>query len=677
MSRPNLSRRRFLQLAGLTGAALAASASGGAYALWQAASGELPPNLSPYFERAAWRWSPTAPQRLILVLTPASANTFGAYLAEILSAEGLHSFHLATLDEVSAQSLEQFPLILLGEGELTQTQTDQLAGYVSAGGRLIAMRPSARLAEALGFERASGVTTDGYLQIAAGSRWNDALVAEPVQFHGEADHYTSGQADVVAWLAANALRSTAEARSDRPAVLWRSVGQGRAVIWAFDLARSVALTRQGNPAWANQVRASDDGFIRAQDMFPGWVDVERLEIPQADEQMRLLSRLITDLLAEVAPLPRLWYFPGAASALLIATGDAHQNPASAMEDVLQRVERRHGRMSIYYSPPSDSDARRVLRRARGLAGALPVIGSSLSGQTPSPSQVAAWLRRGHEFGLHPYVEEGLEIGWLRYWEEFTGLGYGPVPPTVRTHRILWTGWVETARLQASYGIRLNLDYYHYGNFLRRRDGAWAFGHLTGSGLPMRFVDEQGRVLDIYQQPTQLVDEQMMRMPWGSGGETGFTPEEAVEASRQVLARAQQPGGWAAIAAQFHVDPFAFGPEWSAKFGRWLEGTLDIAVDLGIPIYSAEEWLAFTETRDAAQVENWQAEGGRLRFELRAPDVEGVELTLMLPARWTGRQLNELRVDRQSMTPAARAIAGLEYGWVSIAAGDHLIEATYA
>lgn len=671
MSRPNLSRRRFLQIAGLSGAALVASTGVGAYALWRAASGEPPPRLSPYFERNAWRWSPTAPQRLILVMIPASANTFGAYLAEILAAEGLNSFYLATVDEIPVQSLGQFPLILLGEGELTSAQVERLASYVSAGGRLIAMRPQARLAEVLGFERAIGTTTGGYVQIAADSRWKDAMVAVPLQFHGEADHYLPGQADVVAWLA------SAEVRGDRPAVLWRSVGPGQAVIWAFDLARSLALTRQGNPAWANQVRASDDGFVRAQDMFPGWVDVERLEIPQADEQMRLLSRLITDLLAEVAPLPRLWYFPGAAQAMLIATGDAHQNPATAVEDVLQRVERRNGRMSVYYTPPSDNDVRRMLRRARGLAGSLPVVGAEIGGQYPTPAQITNWLKRGHEFGLHPYVEEGLELGWVRYWEDFTGLGYGPVPPTVRTHRILWTGWAETARVQASHGIRLNLDYYHYGAFLRRRDGAWAFGHLTGSGLPMRFVDEQGRVLNIFQQLTQLVDEQMMRMPWGTGGEAGFTPEEAVEASRQVLARAQQPGGWAAIAAQFHIDPFAFGPEWSARFGRWLEGTLDIAVALNIPIYSAEEWLAFIEARDAATFEGWQIEGERALFEIRGRAVEGVELTLMLPVRWMGRQLNELRVDGQSVIPADRVVAGIEYSWVVVAAGEHRIEVIYA
>jgi hypothetical protein len=348
-----------------------------------------------------------------------------------------------------------------------------------------------------------------------------------------------------------------------------------------------------------------------------------------------------------------------------------------VEDVLQRVERRGGRMSIYYTPPSDNDLRRMVRRARGLMSAAPVIGGQLAGTLPTPSQIAAWLRRGHEFGLHPYVEEGLEPGWQRYWKEFTGMGYGPVPPTARTHRVLWTGWVETARTQAAHGIRMNLDYYHYGPFLRKSDDVWAFGHLTGSGLPMRFVDEQGRVLDVFQQLTQLVDEQMMQMPWGTGGEAGFEPEAAVEASRQVLTRAQQPGGWAAIGGQFHVDSFAFGPDWSARFGRWLEGTLDCAVALGIPIYSAEEWLAFTGVRDAATFENIQAEGGTLCFQLRAPTLEGVELALMLPARWLSKSLTELRVDGQNMRPSTRVVAGLEYGWATVAANDHTVEAFYA
>ncbi|HRE25846.1 MAG TPA: hypothetical protein PK954_04370, partial [Anaerolineales bacterium] len=124
---------------------------------------------------------------------------------------------------------------------------------------------------------------------------------------------------------------------------------------------------------------------------------------------------------------------------------------------------------------------------RNLAGDLPAVGEALRGSRPTPADIRRWSARGHEFGLHPYVEEGLEPGWGRYWQEFTGLGYGPVSPTVRTHRILWNGWSETARVQAMHGIRMNLDFYHYGTAFQKPGGEWVNGHFTGSGLSMRFV----------------------------------------------------------------------------------------------------------------------------------------------------------------------------------------------
>jgi LCP family protein required for cell wall assembly len=53
-------------------------------------------------------------------------------------------------------------------------------------------------------------------------------------------------------------------------------------------------TRQGNPAWAGLERDGDsDNVIRTGDMFvpsgsqPGWVDMAKVAIPQADEQQRL------------------------------------------------------------------------------------------------------------------------------------------------------------------------------------------------------------------------------------------------------------------------------------------------------------------------------------------------------------------------------------------------------
>ena len=117
-----------------------------------------------------------------------------------------------------------------------------------------------------------------------------------------------------------------------PAVTLHSVGSngGSASAFAFDLARSVVLTRQGNPAWAGQER---DGIapIRSDDLFygaaagdpqPDWVDLTKVAIPQADEQQRLLAG--PDPRAASASRCRgFWYFPSGQKAVVMLTGDEH------------------------------------------------------------------------------------------------------------------------------------------------------------------------------------------------------------------------------------------------------------------------------------------------------------------------------------------------------------------
>ena len=80
--------------------------------------------------------------------------------------------------------------------------------------------------------------------------------------------------------------------------------RGQAAAFTYDLARSVVYTRQGNPDWAGQER---DGSppIRPDDMFyPDWIDLDKVAIPQADEQQRLLVNLILHMNADRKPLPR-------------------------------------------------------------------------------------------------------------------------------------------------------------------------------------------------------------------------------------------------------------------------------------------------------------------------------------------------------------------------------------
>ena len=673
--RPKISRRRFLKLAGAAGAlGILALLS---YSLLREARGEAPPSGSPYAPvdiMENWPSRPAAASPILVLINGRADNPFGLYLAEILRAEGLNCFQIARTSDLGNAPLEWYDLVLLAEGALGDDQVKLLEGYVTRGGRLVAMRPDARLTSLLGVERVAGSTAEGYVQVEASHPVGRGIATETLQFHGTADHYRLAGAQVVAWLA-----SDADTRTDFPALTVHRHQRGQAALWAFDLARSVAYTRQGNPAWADQERDGVKG-IRAADMFTSWVNLDRLPIPQADEQQRLLANLLSALTQDARPLPRLWYFPGAAQTMFIPTGDSHQNPAYAIEDVLARVEQRGGHMSIYYTAYPSSDLRRAAQKNVLRATNLPLVGDVLTHRftSPTPSQVADWRARGHEFGLHPFVEEGLEAGWGHYWQEFTGMGYGPVSPTTRTHRVLWGGWVETARAQAAYGMRLNLDYYHLGPAFRNEAGEWPCGYFTGSGLPMKFMDEQGRILNIYQQATQLADEHLLVMPWVTGEVAGLAAEEAVEVSRTLLRRSLD-GAYGAITAQFHVDPFALGGQAAGEEVHWLEGTLDYAAAQGIPIWSGLEWLRFTEIRHDANLVDvqWHPASHRLSFDLVAQAVPGIELSVMIPLQHAEARLVQMEVDGVPVEHHTRELGSVSYGWVSIPAGFHRVAAIYA
>ena len=78
--------------------------------------------------------------------------------------------------------------------------------------------------------------------------------------------------------------------------------------------------------------AGRDGIvpIRSNDMFfgagqPDWIDLDKVAIPQADEQQRLLANLILHMNRARKPLPRFWYLPRGAKAALVMTGDDHGN----------------------------------------------------------------------------------------------------------------------------------------------------------------------------------------------------------------------------------------------------------------------------------------------------------------------------------------------------------------
>lgn len=608
--------------------------------------------------------TPPAPDVPLLLISPGGPGVdFSPYLAEILRAEGLIAFRTASLAQLDVATLARFPIAILAAGAVGEAQAAMLRAFVAGGGGLVGIRPDPRLAELFGVSPLGATAIGDYLRPEPAAPEAAGLTVGPLQVHGPYDR-----------LALAGARPVAVSAGGDPLVTIHRFGAGAAALWSFDLARVVALIRQGNPLWADQDRDAIEA-VRAADMFVDWIDLDRIGVPQADEHQRLFAAVVESLLPEAPPLPRLWYLPGAAPAALVATGDAHGSRVSHVEQVLGAVERRGGTASIYYTPPPTGASGRLSRKARWAAEVAPLVGSAIQSDDPlpGPAQVAEWRMRGHEFGIHPYVEGGLEPGYNAHWNEFVKYGYGPLPPTVRTHRILWRGWVDNALVQARYGLRMNLDHYHIGSAVRRPDGAWTMGYLSGTGLPMRFVREDGALLSVYQQHTHLVDEHLMNV-FDTGHEMGLSGAEAAALTIAQIAESVQRFP-AALGLQCHVDPFLMGGDRAQQVGSWLEATLDYAAAQGLPILSAERWLAFTEARAATTIAGLTWERGALRFTVEAPP-SPEPLTLLLPARHGAAALRELQVGGQTTPTSTRMVGDRQYAAVVIAAGTRSIAASY-
>jgi len=284
MKKRPLTRRDFLKLAGVGTAVVVPSALG--YGVFRSAQGEYPVERSPYVETVhTSNLDGSVP--ILLIVNRESANPFGIYLGEILRAEGVNCFHTADLSSIQGGLLEKYDIVVLAETPLSASQAEMLEGYVARGGRLVGMRPDDRLGSVFGVERSEGDISEGYIKTESSHPAGEGINPSTLQFHGSANLYRLAGAQTVAW-----LYTDRDTSSENPAVTLNVSGDGMTALFAFDLAKSIAYTRQGNPEMINQDVDGLNG-VRTVDMFLDWIDLERIEIPQADEQQRLFVHILS------------------------------------------------------------------------------------------------------------------------------------------------------------------------------------------------------------------------------------------------------------------------------------------------------------------------------------------------------------------------------------------------
>ena len=580
--------------------------------------------------------SPTdGPGGPILVISSTS-SPYSRYFSEILRAEGLNEFATADLSTISPTTLGAYDVVILADMVLTAPQVTMFSDWVNGGGKLICMRPDKKLAALLGLATQPSTIVNGYLLVDGSTAPGAGIVTQTIQFHGTADVYTLAGARSVA-----TLYSTALAATPNPAVTLNSVGSlgGQAAAFTYDLARSVVYTRQGNLAWAGQER---DGFvpIRSDDMFfdpagADWVDLNKVAIPQADEQQRLLANLVLYMNRDRRPLPRFWYLPRGNKAVVVMTGDDHANGyTTAHFDSFKAA-----------SAAGCSVANWECIRAT----------SYIYTNTPiSNAEAAAYNTDGFEIGVHvttnclDWTPASLQTFYTNQLNTFASLFPSvPAPRTNRTHCIAWSDYATQPQVELSKGIRFDTNYYYWPqSWINNRPG-----FFTGSGIPMRFVDQIGAFIDVYQATTQMTDE--------SGQTYPFT-------INTLLDNAVGPSGYYGVfTANMHNDVLA---------SPGADAIVTSAKAHGVPVVTSRQMLDWLDSRNGSSFSGLTWNGSALSFSI-AVGVGANGLQAMVPTTVAAGKLTTVTLNGSAVAFTKQTIKGIEYAIFQVAAGTY--QATYA
>ncbi len=574
-----------------------------------------------------------------LLLISSALNPFSGYYAEIIRTEGLNAFAETDISLLTPAMLSAHDVAILGDMSLTSGQVALLSDWVNGGGKLIAMRPDKQLSDLLGLSDLSATISDAYLRVDTSSGPGVGIVNETIQYHGSADLYSLNGAISLATLYSDAATTTSH-----PAVTLNNIGAngGQAASFAYDLSRSVVYSRQGNPAWSGQDR---DGYapIRSDDLFygaavidrqPDWVDMNKVAVPQADEQQRLLANLIIRMNQNKKPLPRFWYFPRSLPAVVVMTGDDHGNNGTA------------GRFDSYVaaSPPNCSvDNWECIRGTSYIFTKSPL----------SNMQALAYTAAGFEIALHvstncvdwtPSTLESFYAAQLSAWQ----LKYDtlPAPKTHRTHCIAWSDYATQPVVESAHGIRLDTTYYYYPS-------AWVSdrpGFFTGSGMPMRFADSTGTLIDVYQAATQMTDESGQTFPLTINAllDSAIGPE----------------GYYGVFVANMHTDE-------AASSGS--DSIVDSARARGIPVISARQLLKWLDGRNTSTFSSLEWNGSVLGFSITAAqDANG--LVAMVPVT-DGQTVTNITRNGAPVVFAKVKIKGIQYANFTALTGVYQV--TYA
>lgn len=352
----------------------------------------------------------------------------------------------------------------------------------------------------------------------------------------------------------------------------RKLDRGTAIVFPEDVPAIVRSLRQGDPARAG---LESDGVPGPSpgDLFPEQTPARR-STPTAYFYVRTVVDRLQAWMRQ--PLLRTAPLPGDSSTVLVLTADQDFADRRLLSEMARVVMDRDGELTFYLTSGTRQGADDPAQATTA---------------TDPDRKLASELEEGGaEISIHPNTWglaetiEAQERVLARHIESFRAR-YHRRPRTVRFHKVIWRGFVDTALALERNGISMDLDFITLAT-----PKAPGLGYMSASATPVRFADQTGHLIDVLQQPTQIDDHVLY---WRSGRYQKMRPDVFRRQALKLLEAAATRGG-EPVVVNHH-------PLWFGTHPEWLEAVLDWAERRDVPVWSAERWLDFTLRRRAVRI----------------------------------------------------------------------------
>ena len=345
------------------------------------------------------------------------------------------------------------------------------------------------------------------------------------------------------------------------------------------------------------------------------------------------------------PLPRFWYLPRSLAAVVVMTGDDHGSFYNGGATAARFDQ-------FLAASPQDC----VVDNWECVRGTAYLFPPSVASNPLTDSQAATYINNGFEISVHvdsipdcsDWTPASLDAAYTSDLNSFASeYSSVPAPETHRIHCVSWSDYDSQPKTELSHGIRLDTNYYYFPpTWVNDRPGLF-----TGSGIPMRFADIGGNLINVYQATTQLTDE--------SGQTYPFTIDT-------LLDRANGPEGYYGVfVANMHNDE-------TSSSGA--DAIIASAQARGIPVVSARQMLTWLDGRNASVFRSLTWNGSTLSFSISAaPGANG--LVAMVPVA-DHKTVTNMTYNGNPFTSFTMVRSkGIQYARFSALTGDYVI--TYA